>query len=121
SNGSKERENKRLQQRAYQSMSTVLGSLLTETPDEALAQRRDLQYELLSERRSIQCLAMDHPEQAQQRCAEHRAVQQGGYQIRDYCSLSLNTMMEYGALGTLIESVRQFAPKDAGSQERPQK
>ncbi len=121
SNGSKERENKRLQQRAYQSMSTVLGSLLTGTPDEALAQRRDLQYELLSERRSIQSLAMDHPEQAQQQWAKHRAIQHAGYQILDYCSLSPNTMMEYGALGTLIESVRQVAPKDAGPQERPQK
>lgn len=110
SNGSKERENKRLQLRAYQSMSTVLGSLLTGTPDEALVQRRDLQYELLSERRSIQSLAMDHPAQAQQQWGKHRAIQHAGYQILDYCALSPNTMMDHGALGTLIESVRRIAP-----------
>lgn len=110
SNSSKARENIRLQMRAYQSMSTVLGSLLTGTPDDALVQRRDLQYELLSERRSIQTLAMDHPEQAQQQWEKHRALQHAGYEILDYCSLSPNTMMEHGALGTLIASVRKISP-----------
>ena len=97
-------------------MSAVLGSLLTGKPDDALVQRRDLQYELLSERRAIQTLALDHPEQAQQHWEKHRAIQHAGYQILDYCSLSPNVMMEYGALGTLIESVRKVAPTESGTQ-----
>lgn len=116
SNGSKAREYMRLQLRSYQSMSTVLGSLLTGKPVDALVQRRDLQYELLSERRAIQTLALDHPEQAQQHWEKHRAIQHAGYEILDYCSLSPNVMMEYGALGTLIESVRKVASTESGTQ-----
>lgn len=113
SNASKAREYRRLQVRSYQTMNTVLGSLLTGTPDEALVQRRDLQYELLSERRAIQTLALDHPEQAQQHWEKHRQIQHAGYEILDYCSLSPNRMMEYGALGTLITSVRTASPVDS--------
>lgn len=115
SNASKAREYLRLQVRSYQAMSTVLGTLLSATPDEALVLRRDLQYELLSERRAIQTLALDHPEQAQEHWEKHRAIQHAGYQILDYCSLSPNTMMEHGALGALIESVRKISPSKSGS------
>ena len=113
SNRSKARDYLRLQVRSYQSMNTVLGSLLTGTPDDALVQRRDLQYELLSERRAIQTLALDHPEQAQQQWEKHRQIQHAGYQILDYCSLSPNAMMQHGALGTLITSVSKVAPANS--------
>ena len=43
-------------------MGALLGALLTGTPNQALDIRRDLQYELLSERQAISSLATNDPE-----------------------------------------------------------
>lgn len=50
-------EHTRLVHRAFAQMGAVIGGLATGTPAESVNTRRDLQYELLSERRAIQALA----------------------------------------------------------------
>jgi len=80
------RNQHRLQTRAMESMSTLLGLLFINTPEEVLASRRDLQYELLSERRAIQSLAADNPATARELWPRHIAIQHAGYFLLDYCS-----------------------------------
>jgi len=60
--------------------------LLTAAPDDVLPQRRDLQFELLSERRAVQSLAANPPEVAAERWATHLEVQSAGYALLDRCN-----------------------------------
>jgi len=60
--------------------------LLTAAPDDVLPQRRDLQFELLSERRAVQSLAANLPEVAIERRATHLEVQAAGYALLDRCN-----------------------------------
>ena len=77
----------RLQVRCQEAITSLLGALLFSTPDESLAARRDLQYELLSERRSIQSIAVNHPQHVGEFWQRHLALQHAGYFILDYCSI----------------------------------
>lgn len=80
------RNHRRLQVRCCEAMSSLLGALLTQTPEECLAARRDLNYELLSERRSIQSLASDYPAAATELWNRHEVLHRSGYALLDFCS-----------------------------------
>ncbi|WP_018296090.1 FUSC family protein [Corynebacterium lubricantis] len=82
-----ERQNHyRLLLRCQKAMGSLLGALMVTTPEGAKEERRDLQYELLSERRSVNSLAMDHPDDALEVWADHVDVQHSGYAMLDFCN-----------------------------------
>lgn len=81
------RHARRLHGRAFDAMGALLGELLTASSvKDALAQRRDLQYELLSERRAAQTVAHDAPVFAAENWPRHLAIQRVGYQLLDFCT-----------------------------------
>lgn len=84
--GSELRDHQRLQKRSEQAIHTLLGALLFKSPDEALTLRRDLQLELLSERRSIQAISINQPHQAERYWQRHLDIQEAGYHLLDFCS-----------------------------------
>nr|WP_172644037.1 hypothetical protein [Corynebacterium auriscanis] len=55
------------------------------TPRRALPERRDLQYELLTERRTVMSLAANHPLRADEVWERHQHMQRTGYMLLDYC------------------------------------
>lgn len=83
----------------------LLGTLLAATPNEALAQRRDLQFELLSERRAAQSLAGNHPEVAAARWTEHLALQNTGYALLDRCNARPDTRLPLGDIQAVAERI----------------
>ncbi|GAB3691427.1 FUSC family protein [Corynebacterium nasicanis] len=99
----------RLQERCRRTMESLLGALLTGTPDEALEQRRDLQYELLSERRAAQSLARNNPQTAHERWAEHLALQRAGYALLDWCAAEPDTRLPLGDIQSLAERIEHHA------------
>lgn len=72
--------------RVRKAMGSLLGALLVGPPSGAKEERRDLQYELLSERRAINSLAMDHPDDALEKWADHVEAQTAGYAMLEYCN-----------------------------------
>ncbi|MCX2163371.1 FUSC family protein [Corynebacterium auriscanis] len=66
-------------------MGALLGALLVTTPRRALPERRDLQYELLTERRTVMSLAANHPLRADEVWERHQHMQRTGYMLLDYC------------------------------------
>ncbi|AGF73144.1 FUSC family protein [Corynebacterium halotolerans] len=80
---SEPRHHARLVQRSFDAMGSLLGALMVTSPADALTERRDLQYELLSERRAAHSLANNHPELAKKRWETHLAVQMAGYGLLD--------------------------------------
>lgn len=66
-------------------MGALLGALLVTTPRRALPERRDLQYELLTERRTIMTLSANHPLIAEEVWQRHQQMQRTGYMLLDYC------------------------------------
>ena len=100
------RNQARLQVRAMESMATLLGLLFVNTPDAVLSARRDLQYELLSERRAIQSLAVDNPDAVRQFWARHIAVQHAGYFLLDFCTTHPDRTATRAELDSLVHEVR---------------
>ncbi len=92
-----------LMQRSRESMMTLLGALLADTPDRALAQRRDLQFELLGERRAAQSLAANLPETAAARWSEHLALQSAGYALLDRCNAHPDTRLPIGDIQAVAD------------------
>ncbi|HJD78158.1 MAG TPA: FUSC family protein [Corynebacterium pollutisoli] len=95
----------RLQLRCRRAMESLLGALLTSAPDEALEQRRDLQYELLSERRAAQSLSRNNPDVATQRWEEHLHLQRTGYALLDYCEAHGDTRLPFGDIQAVAERI----------------
>ena len=95
----------RLMRRSRETMLALLGTLLAATPNEALAQRRDLQFELLSERRAAQSLAGNHPEVAAARWTEHLALQNTGYALLDRCNARPDTRLPLGDIQAVAERI----------------
>lgn len=93
----------RLMQRSREAMMTLLGALLADTPDRALAQRRDLQFELLGERRAAQSLAANLPETAAARWNEHLALQNAGYALLDRCNAQPDTRLPIGDIQAVAD------------------
>ena len=100
------RNQARLQVRAMESTATLLGLLFVNTPDSVLSARRDLQYELLSERRAIQSLAADSPEAVRQFWARHIALQHAGYFLLDFCTTHPDRTATREELDALVREIR---------------
>ena len=96
----------RLQTRCFEAMAALLGALLIKTPEEALAQRRDLHYELLSERRSIQSLATNRSD-IDRFWRRHTALQTAGYYLLDFCVVNPLSQPSRAELDTLIEHITE--------------
>ncbi|MDO5511777.1 FUSC family protein [Corynebacterium sp.] len=94
-----------LQNNCRRAMESLLGALLTSTPEEALDQRRDLQYELLSERRAAQSLARNNPDIAHERWSEHLELQRAGYALLDWCAAEPDTRLPLGDIQALAERI----------------
>lgn len=103
------RNHYRLQRRNVEAMSTLLGLLMHSTPAAELAARRDLQYELLSERRAITSMAIDQPDSAQEFWAHHISIQEGGYRILDFCATHPDVHPTDAQLRELAATVRAVA------------
>lgn len=73
-------------QNCRNAMGALLGALLVTTPRRALPERRDLQYELLTERRTVMTLSANHPMMAEEVWARHQQMQRTGYMLLDYCN-----------------------------------
>lgn len=95
----------RLLTRCREATSTLLGALLTAAPDDVLPQRRDLQFELLSERRAVQSLAANLPEVAAERWATHLEVQSAGYALLDRCNARPDQRLPIGDIQAVADRV----------------
>lgn len=104
------RHHQRLVRRCYDSMSSLLGSLLTMTPEEAISQRRMLQYELLSERRAAASLARNEPQLTPVFWENHLHLQRAGYQILDTCTAAPRHNLNSNTINQLAEDVRTLRP-----------
>lgn len=98
------REHARLVKRSFNQMGAVLGALTTSTAREAAVERRDLQYELLSERRAIQSLAETNRPAAEAHWDQHVRIQQAGYRVLDYCHAHGRVTSE--GFDSLVQAVR---------------
>ena len=96
----------RLVDRCRKAMGSLLGALATRSPEGALEERRDLQYELLSERRAIQSVAEDHRPIAEARWAHHLQVQRAGYHLLDHCNANTTRELSIAEIADLAEHVR---------------
>lgn len=104
--GAVAREHSRLVGRAFGQMGAVLGGLATGTPAESVNTRRDLQYELLSERRAILALAEADRAAAEKRWADHLLVQRTGYHLIDFCNVNNDREVSLSELAELADHVR---------------
>ena len=100
----------RLQHRCRRAMGALLGALLTATPEKALELRRDLQYELLSERRAAQSLARNNPGVAEQRWQQHVELQRSGYALLDHCEAHPDREPDMAEVTALAERIRRTEP-----------
>lgn len=100
------REHERLVHRAFSQMGALLGGLATGTPEESVNTRRDLQYELLSERRAIASLAEADRAEARQRWARHLQVQRTGYHLIDFCNANNDREVSIAEVAELANYVR---------------
>ncbi|WP_291314120.1 FUSC family protein [Corynebacterium sp. UBA2622] len=98
---------RRLRIRCRKAMGSLLGALLVTPPSGAKEERRDLQYELLSERRAVNSLAVDHPRAALAVWADHVDIQRAGYAILDYCSAHNDDMLTAGQVGELAGHLKR--------------
>lgn len=81
------RHAQRLVNRSFEAMGALLGELMTASSvQEDLSQRHDLQYELLSERRAAQSVALDAAGFAGLHWPRHLAIQRAGYRLLDFCT-----------------------------------
>lgn len=95
----------RLLTRCREATSTLLSALLTAAPDDVLPQRRDLQFELLSERRAVQSLAANLPGVAAERWATHLEVQSAGYALLDRCNAHPDQRLPIGDIQAVADRV----------------
>lgn len=102
----------RLVLRCRKAMGSLLGALMVTTPEGAKEERRDLQYELLSERRAVNSLAMDHPEDALKVWADHVEVQRAGYAMLDYCNARNDEILSTEEVAGLAGDLRKLRHED---------
>lgn len=98
----------RLIRRAQDAMAGLLGRIHITKPADALAERRDLQFELLSERRAAQSRAMNSPDSSDAYWEDHLKIQRAGYTLLDFCTTNANrstTLDEVDQLSTMIRDV----------------
>ncbi|MCF4006155.1 FUSC family protein [Corynebacterium uropygiale] len=97
----------RLVDRCYRAMGSLLGALMTMPPNEALAQRRDLQYELLAERRAVTSLVANHPASRTSTWPQHTSIQEAGYALLDYCTAHADEELSLTELSQLTTKIRE--------------
>lgn len=97
----------RLRRRTHQAMGALLGRLLAAKPADALNERRDLQYELLGERRAAQTLSSNYPNQVERIWPEHLRLQRAGYTLLDYCTTNDTRELSLEEIGQLAAMVRE--------------
>lgn len=98
----------RLIRRVQDAMAGLLGRIHITKPADALAERRDLQFELLSERRAAQSRAMNSPDSSDAYWEDHLKIQRAGYTLLDFCTTNANrstTLDEVDQLSTMIRDV----------------
>lgn len=100
------RHHARLIRRSFDAMGAATGSLLTSGPGAPLTELRDLQYELLSERRAAQTLVNNHPEVARKRWPTHLAVQLSGYSLLDFVTANTHRQLSFEEIAELARRVR---------------
>ncbi|GAB3945196.1 FUSC family protein [Corynebacterium tapiri] len=106
--GAPAREHMRISSRAKELTGTVLGAFALSGRAGGLPQRRDLQYELLSERRAIVFLAESRPELARARWDEHLAIQRAGYHLLDFANAYHGQPVSDSAVAQVTATVRQL-------------
>lgn len=85
--GTEVRLSQRLVGASIGAMAALFGRLrVSVSTEQTLAERRDLQYELLSERRASQSVAYYAPEYAARRWPHHLDIQRTGYDLLDACT-----------------------------------
>ncbi|HIW92308.1 MAG TPA: FUSC family protein [Candidatus Corynebacterium avicola] len=94
-----------------QSMGALLGRMMvTRSPEEAQVQRRDLQYELLRERRDAQSAAYNDPRlrlRDEDWWHRHLSVQRTGYDLLDFSASGAgDSLRELDELATRVRSLR---------------
>lgn len=104
-----QRHHFRMQIRCRKAMGALLGALLVTPPAGAKEERRDVQYELLAERRAMDVLAADHPEAARELWPRHLEIQRAGYAILDYCSAHNDELFDAGQIRLLAEELKRVA------------
>ncbi|WP_047241456.1 FUSC family protein [Corynebacterium epidermidicanis] len=102
-------QHRNLVRRCYSAMGNLIGALTTKTPAQSLEYRRDLQYELLGERRAIQSLAADIRHSARAHWAEHLDVQSTGYYLLDYANAHADRELTLEEIGELASRVRALS------------
>lgn len=93
--------------RCQKAMGSLLGALLVTPPSGAKEERRDLQYELLSERRAVNTLAMDHPEEALSVWADHIEIQRACYSMLDFCNARNDVPLTVGEIAEIAETLKR--------------
>jgi hypothetical protein len=103
------RHSRRLVDRSTGAMGALLGRLrISASPEQALAERRDLQYELLSERRAAQSTAYNAPEYAAAHWPRHLSVQHTGYALLDLCMTAGREAVPADRLEAVADTVREL-------------
>ncbi|MBC6794140.1 hypothetical protein CRD15_00175 [Corynebacterium sp. LK28] len=87
-------------------MGSLLGALLTTHPDDALYARRDLQFELLSERKHMMKMINNNSSYARRVWAKHNQLQLTGYTLLDYCNAHADEELSLSEINRLAASVR---------------
>lgn len=100
-----------LVERCYAAMGALVGTLATRTPAQSLAYRRDLQYELLGERRAIQTLVADRRQSAESQWAEHLDLQATGYRLLDFANAHADRELELDEVRALAAQVKELSSK----------
>lgn len=98
----------RLIRRTQDAMAGLLGRIHITKPADALAERRDLQFELLSERRAAQSRAANDPDASDTSWEDHLRIQRAGYTLLDFCTTNANrstTLEEVDQLSVMIRDV----------------
>ena len=89
-------------------MGALLGALLINPPDRALYARRDLQFELLSERKHMMKMINNNSPYARSMWAKHNQLQLTGYTLLDYCNAHADEELSLGEINRLAAAVRQL-------------
>lgn len=97
----------RLVRRTQDAMAALLGRILITKPTDALAARRDLQFELLSERRGAQSRAVNSKQTTQAYWNDHLRIQRAGYTLLDFCTTNANRRITLEEINQLAEMVQE--------------
>lgn len=105
--GAEPKHHARLIRRAQDAMAGLLGRILITKPADALAERRDLQFELLSERRAAQSRAVNSlDDDSTTYWGDHLRIQRAGYTLLDYCTTNANRTITREEVGQLADMIR---------------